>query len=73
MAIWLVKKGSDNGKELFDDVDLAIVEAVSAAAAKTAAAALNPVAGSDYWTNATATDIGTGGAYTGGLGKLFSG
>lgn len=69
MAIFLLKRDTDDGSELVDDIDAAIVEAANAAAARTAALALDSRFPANYWTAAAAVDISTPGTYDGGLMK----
>lgn len=68
MAIWIVTRDRDDGVSQVDDQDTAIVEAVSAAAARTAALALDTRVPANYWTAAAAVDIEAA-AYLGGLFK----
>jgi hypothetical protein len=70
MAIFLVIKGRDNGKELIDGVDAAVVEAANAGAAVTAANALDARFGADYFPAGSATDIESV-AYLGGTFKVI--
>lgn len=69
MAIFLVTKGRDNGKELIDGIDAAVVEAADAAAAVTAANALDPRFEDDYFPAGSAVDIENV-AYLGGAFKV---
>lgn len=66
MAIFTVTKGEDNGKELVNNVTLAVVEAANAAAAVTAANALSGIP-AGYFPTGSAVDIETPGTYGGGL------
>ena len=68
MAIWLLKRDSDDGQSQINDSDMAIVEAASLAAARTAAEALGPFP-VGWWSAASGVDISTGGTYNGGLGR----
>jgi hypothetical protein len=65
MAIWRLRRVRESGETEIDAQNVAVVEAVSAAAARTAAEALDSRFPSGYWDNAVAEDLEAA-AYLGG-------
>jgi hypothetical protein len=66
MAIWRLIRDTDDGQSQIDGMVVAVVEAATESAARTAALALDSRFPSNYWTTATAEDLEAA-PYLGGL------